>query len=321
VRWLCYDTVQPACPGNRSHSRTGSSEIHNLMSEEQPRHPLSESSNDERREHPLNQIPKSQQPRQRGIRVQFPGTATRPYLTYALIIINVAIFLLRYVQPQIAYDMLVWGVADTERIVNPATREIYRLFTAMFLHLNEAHILFNSLALFYIGSNVERLFGHVRYALIYFLGGLAGSIAMLFVGLGGLGASGAVFAIWGAEVVFFYKHRALFGAVAQARLRSSLIYMGLNFFLGFAVNAAAEISNAENAVRIGNAAHFGGLVGGALLTWLIQPHFTTERVQNPQPGQAPIRIVQTNKLTDRVRDILFYCVGLAGLLLLAILLA
>ncbi len=253
--------------------------------------------------------------------MQFPGTASRPYLTYALIVINVAIFVLRYIQPQLAVDILLWGVADTERIVNPATREVYRLFSAMFLHLNEAHILFNSLALFYIGSNVERIFGHVRYALIYFLGGLAGSIAMLFVGLGGLGASGAVFAIWGAEVVFFYQHRQLFGVVAQARLRSSLIYMGLNFFFGFAVNAAAEISNAQNAIRIGNAAHFGGLVGGALLTWLIGPRFVPQRIMDAQAGQPPIRIVQTNPLRERVREILFYCVGLAGLLLLAILLA
>ncbi|MCA9915342.1 MAG: rhomboid family intramembrane serine protease, partial [Anaerolineae bacterium] len=119
------------------------------MSEEKPRHPLSEKPNDERRDHPLTQTPSSQQSAQRGIRVQFPGTASRPYLTYALIIINVAIFLLRYVQPQLAYDMLVWGVADTDRILNPSTREVYRLFTAMFLHLNEAHILFNSLALYY----------------------------------------------------------------------------------------------------------------------------------------------------------------------------
>ncbi|MCA9915816.1 MAG: rhomboid family intramembrane serine protease, partial [Anaerolineae bacterium] len=183
---------------------------------------------------------------------------------------------------------------------------------------NEAHILFNSLALYYIGSNVERLFGHTRFALIYFLGGLAGSIAMLFAGVGGLGASGAVFAIWGAEVAFFYKHRALFGAVAQARLRSSLIFMGMNFFLGFAANAAADITNAENAIRIGNSAHLGGLIGGGLLAWLIQPHFVAERIANPQPGQVPIQIVQTNKLIDRVRDILFYCVALAGLLLLAI---
>lgn len=291
------------------------------MSEEQPRHPLSEKPDDERREHPLTQAPKPQQPRKRGIRVQFPGTGSRPYLTYALIIINVGIFLLRYVQPQLAYDMLVWGVADTDRILNPSTREVYRLFTAMFLHLNEAHILFNSLALYYIGSNIERLFGHVRFALIYFLGGLAGSVAMLFVGLGGLGASGAVFAVWGAEVVFFYQHRALFGTVAQARLRSSLIFMGMNFLLGFVANAAAEISNAENAVRISNAAHLGGLVGGAVLAWLIQPHFVAEKVPNPKPGQAPIQIVQTNKLMDRVRDILFYCIGLAGLLLLAIWLA
>lgn len=296
-------------------------EIQFSMSDEKPRHPLEGPPEPERPRHPLEEPPKPKPEEPRGIRVQFPGTESRPYLTYALIIINVAIFALRYIQPQLATDILVWGVADTERIVNPATREIYRLFTAMFLHLNAAHLLFNSLALYYIGSNIERLFGRIRFALVYFLGGLAGSIAMLFVSVGGLGASGAVFAIWGAEVVFFYKHRDLFGEAAIARLRSSLLYMGLNFFFGFAVNAAAEISNAENAIRIGNAAHFGGLVAGALLTWFIGPRFVAQRIPDALPGQVPIRIVQTNRLGDRVREVLFFCAGLAGLLLVAILLA
>jgi len=288
------------------------------MSDEQPRHPL-----EDRPRHPLSDPPKPkpQQSAQQGIRVQLPGASNRPYLTYILIAVNVAIFVLRYIQPELAVDILVWGYVDSDRVLHPSTREVYRLFTAMFLHLNEAHILFNGLALYYIGRNVERLFGTVRYALVYFLGGLAGSIAMLFVGAGGLGASGAVFAIWGAEVVFLYQHRQLLGGVAQARLRSSLTYMALNFFFGFAVNAAADITNAENAIRIGNSAHFGGLVGGAILAWLIGPRFIAERVSQPEPGEAPIRIVETNHLVNRIREVLFFSAGLAGLLLLATLIA
>jgi len=108
--------------------------------------------------------------------------------------------------------------------------------------------------------------------------------------------------------------------MGRQRLRSSVIWMGLNFFFGFAANAAAEITAAEDAVRIGNAAHLGGLLGGALLTWFIGPRFSVTRKPNPKEGEVPLHIVETNPLMGRVREILFYCIGLAGLLVAAILL-
>lgn len=293
------------------------------MPDEKPPHQPDEDEARKRRSHPLYDLPEEDEVPpandEKLIRLRIPGAVKRPYVTYALLLINVALFLLRYVDEELAIQLLNWGVADTLLIVNPASREVYRLFTAMFLHLDATHIIFNSLALLFIGSYVERLFGHVRFLVIYFLGGLAGSVAMLFVSPGGLGASGAVFAVWGAEIVYLYQHRALLGDVAQARIRSSLVLVGLNFLMGFTVNIATTLSG-SGGVFIGNVAHLGGLVGGVILTWMIGPRFMLRRVPQPQPGEPPVELVQTNPLLLRVRAVLLYSIGLAGLLLIAILL-
>lgn len=263
--------------------------------------------------HPLSDAPPPQEKRAQGVPIPIPMGAQKPILTYAIIAVNVALFALRYVLPDVSNAVLIGGFASTELILDG--RQYYRLFTSMFLHLNEIHIAFNSLALYYIGANVERLFGHVRFGLIYLLGGLLGSILPLFVSVGGLGASGAVFAVWGAEAVFLYQHRQLFGAAGRARLRSSMIFMLMNFFLGFTFNAAS--SGTENSVSIGNVAHLGGLLGGVILTWFIGPKLVAKRVDSPQVGQAPVKIVEVNPLDKHIPTLLYFGCTLLALILLA----
>lgn len=273
-----------------------------------------------RNPHPLSdphpEAPQRPPSGQRTVRVSFPGTAKTPYVTYALLVINVVLFALRYFDLPLARTVLEWGVASAERVL--IDRELYRLLSAMFLHLNEAHIVFNCIALYYIGSNVEHIFGHVRFLLIYLLGGLAGSVLMILSGAGGLGASGAVFAIWGAEAVFFYQHRHLFGEIATARLRNSLLMMVMNFLIGFSANIANQLT--DSALRISNEGHLGGLIGGALLTWLIGPRFVPVPRAVSQPDDLPFVIDEVNPLAGRVRELLLYGSGLATLILLAIVL-
>lgn len=281
------------------------------MSEEQSKHPLY--SNDKPSKHPLNDAAiEPEKPKKQGIPI--PLLAETPFVTYALIIINVAIFVIRYLSPELGEAVLLWGYGSSELILEHG--EFYRLFTMMFLHFNEVHILFNAIALYYIGSNIERLFGHVRYLLIYILGGLAGSIVPLFISnSGGLGASGAVFAIWGAEAVFLYHHRQIFGAAGRARLQNSLMLMLVNFLAGFSANALATV--ADSGVRIGNSAHFGGLIGGAILTYFIGTRLQVRRKTDVEEGEIPIEIVYTNRLIDNIPYLLYFCCGLLALLLIA----
>lgn len=282
------------------------------MSEEKPRHPLEE----KRKGHPLDEAapPPSAKPK-RQVAIRLPGTVEKPYVTYALLAINVLIFIFITAAPQAATPFFMETYVAPDKILG--NREFYRLITGMFLHVEMAHMAFNMLALYYIGANVERVFGHLRFSLIYFLGGLLGSIFMLFTGSNGIGASGAIFAVWGAEVIFLYRHRKLFGSAATARLRNSAILMIFNFLFGFGVNTLGDISG-QGTIRIANEAHLGGLLGGLILAWFISPYFVAEAAINPDTGQQFIRVTQQNLLKARVNELLFFCCGLAALILLAI---
>lgn len=119
---------------------------------------------------------------------------------------------------------------------------IWMLFTAMFLHTNPTHLGGNLLFLLIFGTSLEEHVTRRKWAITYFLSGLAGNIAFLFLGGNaiGVGASGA---IWG-----------LLGAAGGIRgLAGMMLFLGLNIFAGG-----------------GFLAHAGGLVVGLALhySWL-----------------------------------------------------
>jgi rhomboid protease GluP len=264
---------------------------------------------------PQREIPPIEEERPRRQELRLPGVVQRPYVTYALLLINIALFALSYLAPQFYEErILIPFISYTDGIVEG--KEFYRLFTAMFLHANLVHIGFNMLVLYQIGSHIERYFGHLRFLLIYILGGLLGSLAMLFVSQFGLGASGAIFAIFGAQIVFLYRHRELFGAAGRAQMWSSIRMVAINLFIGVMLNVGAELGG-RNGV-IGVEAHVGGAIGGAIMAWFIAPYFVLRRVQDPQEGQLPVYIEQANRLSTQIVPMLVYMIGLAGLLYLSI---
>ncbi len=142
----------------------------------------------------------------------------------------------------------------------------WRLFTAMFLHIGVMHLLFNMWALFAIGRLVEAYYGHTRYAIIYLLGGLFGSLASYaFSESVSAGASGAVFALTGATSVYFFRYRDNFGAHGRAVLQNMLFIIVINLAFGFAGSG------------VDNWGHIGGLVGGLLLAWGLLPQYAPPR--------------------------------------------
>lgn len=134
--------------------------------------------------------------------------------------------------------------------------EWWRLGTALFLHAGLVHLGFNMIALYQAGSVVERLFGSAAFALVYAGAGLAGGAASLWwrQDTVSVGASGAVFGVYGALVAYLsIGHlREAPGMLRQFRA-SALLFVGYSLAFGFI------------APGIDNAAHLGGLVGGALL--------------------------------------------------------
>jgi rhomboid protease GluP len=244
----------------------------------------------ERRErHPLEREPAPppppeggpQRPRQQVI-LHIPSV--RPTVTYAIIAINVVIFLIRATSWQLDEQLVLWGASRPSDVL--VAGEAYRLFMAMFLHAsifnsfggyalqNVLHLVFNMYLLYAVGSQVERLFGHVRFALIYILGGLAGSVLSVVLSPDNnysLGASGAVFAILAAQFVYLYQHRKLLGARARAQMQNLIFLAVINLVYG------ALTSVGRSVFLVDNWAHIGGMIGGLVLAWAIGPIFIVRR--------------------------------------------
>ena len=234
-----------------------------------------------------------------------PRLIDRPLLAYALMAINGLIFLAGYLAPALEWELFLRGAMLPELVV--FNGEVYRLFTAMFLHGSLAHVLFNTYAIFVVGQMVEPMFGRARFLLIYLLGGLTGSAASL--ALGGLegasvGASGAVFAIFAAQGVHLYQHRRLYVNV-RAQLRHMATLIGINLLIGFFPGS-----------RIDNWGHIGGMLGGALLAWRIGPRLA--RPSAPVRGLRELAKLDRNPLRLRLPDLVLYIGALIGLVFLVI---
>ena len=162
---------------------------------------------------------------------------------------------------------LAWGAN-----FGPATQdgEWWRLGTALFLHFGAVHLTLNLWALWDAGQLVERMYGHARFACIYFASGLTGNLLSLVAHRGlaiSGGASGAIFGLFGALLIFLWRERH---NLHPKEFRW--------FFWGAAGFALASLVLGLLITGIDNAAHIGGffsgILGGIILA---QPAGRTER--------------------------------------------
>ena len=190
----------------------------------------------------------------------------KPLVTWALLGINLLVWLVVEARGGSEdVDLLI----DFGAMFGPliGSGDYWRLFTAMFLHVGIAHLFFNSLGLFIFGQIVERAFGHARFAIIYVLAGLFGSVfSVLFNPLAiAAGASGAIFGIVGALAAFFLVQRDLLGAIGQRSLVGILFIMVIQFLYGL------------NTPGVDNWAHLGGLLGGLAIGLALAPRYDVQR--------------------------------------------
>lgn len=231
----------------------------------------------------------------------------RVILTYVILAMIVGIFLIQMAYNQLEFPrrepITAWGMINYTRVMQNG--EWYRLFTGMFIHANEVHLLFNALALWSFGRSIEALFGTARFALIYILGGLTGSLASLLLTRGfSVGASGAIFAIFGAEMIFLFVNRKLLGATAQQEFRNLVGLAVLNF--GFGI--LSSFSN--SGVRIDNWAHIGGFFGGIALTWFIGAQY---RFQSDPTSRYGVGVTDDHRLSRS-----WWAAAVYGVLLFAV---
>jgi membrane associated rhomboid family serine protease len=138
--------------------------------------------------------------------------------------------------------------------------QYWRILTAMFLHESLIHIALNMLSLFFIGRVVEILYGSWRYLLIYFIGGIGAGLTALFIApTDVVGASGAIFAVFGALGMFYFLNRHALGMYSRGAISNWVFWLVLNLVWGFSAGG------------ISMTAHIGGLVVGLILGWLLLP--------------------------------------------------
>jgi membrane associated rhomboid family serine protease len=163
----------------------------------------------------------------------------------------------------------------------------YRLLTAMFLHGSIVHIAFNMLSLWWVGGPLEAALGRVRYLALYFVSGLAGSAlsyALAAANQPSLGASGAIFGLFGATAVLMRR--------LNYDMRPVLALLAINLVFTFGWS------------NIAWQAHIGGLVAGVVVGYAMV-HAPRERRSLVQYGTCALvlavvvvmTLVRTGQLT------------------------
>ena len=136
-----------------------------------------------------------------------------------------------------------------------AEGEWWRALTSMFLHAGPLHLAFNLWAFWSVGHLTERVFGNKAFLTIYVFSGIGGSLASLAWSplTVGVGASGAIFGVYGALLAFVVLHRGVLPPEYLAQHRNSIVG-----FIGYNVVFGLSQKNTDMA------AHAGGLLTGAL---------------------------------------------------------
>jgi membrane associated rhomboid family serine protease len=190
---------------------------------------------------------------------------SRPMVTYAIIGITTFAYLLTLIPGAgraIESALLFFAPALYPEL--SGTFQPWRLFTGSLVHSGIWHLGLNMLALWMIGRSLEPLLGRARFLTLYLLSALGGSVAVTLLSFGTpvVGASGAIFGLFGALLVI--------GRHIGANIASIAIILGINLVIGFLPGA-----------NISWQAHLGGLVVGALVAFI----FTRTRAVTQRSAQ------------------------------------
>lgn len=175
-------------------------------------------------------------------------------VTRALIIVNIIVF---------AIMALNGGTQNTENLVRfgavfkpyIAAGQWWRLFTAAFIHIGFMHILFNMYFLYQLGPTFEMLYGSRNFLIIYLVSGIIGNLVSFAFGSPGTVSAGASTSLYG-----------IFGLALGIMLNYKNDAMLANFGASFLSVIAINVIYSLISPNVGILGHFGGLVGGLLLS-------------------------------------------------------
>ena len=194
-----------------------------------------------------------------------------PYVTYALVAINVLVFFLELSNGEAFIRE--WAFIPARFSADPVAG-IPTVFSAMFMHGGWLHLGGNMLYLWIFGDNVEDRFGHLKYLSFYLLAGIAATFAQYLVlpesTVPNVGASGAIAGVLGAYLLMFPRARI------NVLLGRSVVAMPAIVVLGFwivlqLVSGVGSIAYTDADVGgVAYMAHVGGFVAGFLMAFVFR---------------------------------------------------
>jgi len=224
-----------------------------------------------------------------------------PYVAYALIAINVLV----YLTYGFLSDYQVYEVFDTWALV-PAEAmagiDLHTLFTCMFMHGGWMHLAGNMLFLWVFGDNLEDYLGHVGFLVFYLLCGLGASAAQIAVNpyseIPNVGASGAIAGLMGGYLLLFPKARVdvLFIIVVFIKVFPLSAWIVLGGWMALQVVMGMAQWGVDGG-GVAYFAHIGGFVAGIVgigLIWILRgrPRYWPEMPHEEVPVPGPWGLVR-----------------------------
>lgn len=198
------------------------------------------------------------------------GRRLTPIVTYALIALNVLVFLLELNNGEAFIER--WAFIPSRFLANPAG-DFATLFTSMFMHAGWAHLLGNMLYLWIFGDNVEDRLGHALFFVFYIVCGLAATFAQMAISLGStvanVGASGAIAGVLGAYLIMFPGQRVRVLMGRSVVPMSALIVIGFWILIQIFSQISVFSAGSQNEGGVAYMAHIGGFVAGVVLAFLL----------------------------------------------------
>jgi len=204
-------------------------------------------------------------------------TRRTPFITYALIAINVLVFLWEqlYSVADLQDIFLRLSVVPANVVQNPLALETFLdMVRSMFLHGGWAHLLSNMLYLWLFGDNIEDRLGAILYVTMYLVSGIVASIAQILIDPNSpiplIGASGAIAGVLGGYLILFPGVRVqgiiLLGLISRLAEWPAWSVLGLWFVIQF-LNGALSLGVETGATGgVAFFAHVGGFIAGLILT-------------------------------------------------------
>jgi rhomboid protease GluP len=172
----------------------------------------------------------------------------QPFLTYTFLAIQTLVFVIGYLSPMVQVSGVMFGPYVAYM------NEYWRFLTPIFIHFGLAHFAVNSVILYFMGQQVEAIYGHTRFIVLYLASGILGnamSFAFNQAGVQSAGASTSLFGLFGAFLILGLHFKNDYQI--QAMVRQFALFVVLNLVFGLF----------DQSIDIWG--HVGGILGGFIL--------------------------------------------------------